>query len=88
MGKGIRRATLLSELPEDALFSGARVTLMGRSAVLVEGQRGVVELGNACIRLRTAQGVLSICGEGLRLQELSSDAAMIRGEEIDSAGYA
>lgn len=74
-------------LPEDALSSGARVTMMGRSAVLVEGQRGVVELGIGCIRLRTAQGVLSIHGTALRLQELSADAAMIRGEEIDSAVY-
>jgi len=56
--------------------------------VLVEGQRGVVELGVSCIRLRTAYGVLSIRGNGLCLQELSSDAAMIRGEDIESAGYA
>ncbi len=88
MGKLIRRVSLLSELPEDALFSGARVTMMGQSALLVEGQRGVVELGDACIRLRTAHGVLSICGERLSLQELSADAAMIRGERIISAGYA
>lgn len=87
MGRITRRASLLSELPEDALSSGARVTMMGRSAVLVEGQRGVVELGNACIRLRTAHGVLSICGEALSLQELSADAAMIRGNSIASAGY-
>ncbi|MBQ7887425.1 MAG: YabP/YqfC family sporulation protein [Clostridia bacterium] len=88
MGKAIRRASLLSSLPEDALASGARVTLMGRGAALVEGQRGVVELGTALIRLRTPHGVLSIRGKALQLQELSSDAAMIRGEDIESAGYA
>lgn len=79
---------LRSPLPEDLLCSGARVTMMGRGAVLVEGQRGVVELGESCIRLRTAQGVLSVCGEALVLQELSADAAMIRGSRMDSAGYA
>ncbi|MBR5302195.1 MAG: YabP/YqfC family sporulation protein [Clostridia bacterium] len=87
MGKR-RRYALLSPLPEDVLCSGARVTMMGRSAVLVEGQRGVVELGTRCIRLRTVHGVLSIQGEGLILQELSADAAMIRGECMNSAGYA
>lgn len=88
MGKAVRRASLLSALPEDALASGTRVTMMGQSTVLVEGQRGVVELGEDCIRMRTAYGVLSVRGEALKLQELSSDAAMIRGERIESAGYA
>lgn len=87
MGKAVRRASLMCDLPEDALSSGARVTMMGKSAVLVEGQRGVVELGSACIRLRTALGVLSIQGVALELQELSADAAMIRGECIETAGY-
>ena len=83
-----RACALRCQLPEDALCSGARVTMMGRGAVLVEGQRGVVELGENCIRLRTAQGVLSVRGEALILQELSADAAMIRGSRMDSAGYA
>jgi len=87
MSRRSRRLSLGCSLPEDALSSGARVTMMGRGAVLVEGQRGVVELGVSCIRLRTAQGVLSIRGTTLHLQELSSDAAMIRGEEIKSAEY-
>lgn len=87
MGRRDRRTGLLGELPEAALFSGARVTLMGRTAVLVEGQKGVVELGNTCIRLRMAGGTLAICGAALRLEELSGDAAMIRGEVIESAGY-
>lgn len=86
--KKSRSHTLRSSLPEDVLGSGARVTMMGRGAVLVEGQRGVVELGEECIRLRTAQGVLSVRGESLILQELSADAAMIRGNCIDWTGYA
>lgn len=87
MGKAVRRASLLCGLPEDALASGARVTMMGRGTVLVEGQRGVVELGAACIRLRTADGVLSIRGEALELRELSADAALVSGAQINSAGY-
>lgn len=88
MGRMVRRASLLCGLPEDALSSGTRVTMMGRSAVLVEGQQGVVELGVSCIRLRTHHGVLAIQGKTLCLQELSADSAMIRGECIDAAVYA
>lgn len=88
MTRTARRTALLCGLPEDALCAGARVTMMGRGAVLVEGQSGVVELGISCIRLRTAHGVLFVRGSALHLQELSADAAMIRGDPIDSAGYA
>jgi len=84
----IGRLALSSGLPEDALSSGARVTMMGRGCVLVEGQHGVVELGAHRIRLRTSEGVLSVSGRALSLRELSMDAALICGEQIDTASYA
>ncbi len=82
-----RKKLLLSGvLPEGT--AGARVTMMGRCAVLVEGQRGVLELGRQRIRLKTHDGVLSISGCNLRLQELTLDSAMIRGDHVDQAAYA
>ena len=87
MGRAVRRMSLMCGLPEDALSPGARVTMMGRGLVLVEGQNGVVELGASCVRLRTAQGVIAIRGEALELRELSADAAMVCGSRIDSADY-
>ena len=86
--RGMRRIALSSSLPEDALTSGARVTMIGRGCVLVEGQRGVVELGSGRIRLKTQDGMLSVLGEALELRELSADAAMIVGERIETATYA
>ena len=89
LGKGgMRRVALFSSLPEDALTSGARVTMIGRGCVLVEGQRGVVELGGGRIRLKTPGGMLSVLGQALELRELSADAAMIVGERIETATYA
>lgn len=89
MGKrGMRRIALHSSLPEDALTSGARVTMIGRGSVLVEGQRGVVELSGCRIRLKTRDGMLSVLGRALELRELSADAAMIAGERIETATYA
>lgn len=82
----IRRAITLT-LPEDALASGARVTMIARSSVLVEGQHGVVELSCARIRLRTQKGVVAVCGSALRLEELSFDAAMISGDPITTVTY-
>ena len=87
MGKKLRRMTLFCGLPEDALLSLARVTMMGRGCVLIEGQCTVVELGSERIRLRTREGVIAVQGCGLRLRETTGEAAMIEGERIDSAAY-
>ena len=87
IGKRARRMLLACGLPEEAVMGSTRVTLYSRGAVLVEGQRGVVEMSDSCIRLKTDAGVLSIRGKELRLQELSLDAAMVYGAEIQSVGY-
>ena len=81
-----RRAGGSLLLPEDALHDCARATLIGRGAVLVEGQHGVVELGAQRLRLRTGLGILTIVGSGLSLGALSPDAAMIHGE-IETIAY-
>lgn len=86
-GQHSRGMILRSGLPEDALTSGARVTMIARGSVLVEGQRGVVELAAGRIRLRTQDGVLTVAGRALRLRELSLDAAMISGDAIETVTY-
>ena len=79
-----RHMTMRSGIPEDVWGSGARVTMTGKRCVLVEGHQGVVELSPDRIRLRTEDGVVSILGEGLEVQELSVDAALIFGGCIDT----
>ena len=81
-----KRFALSLGLPEDSTGDCARVTL-GQSAALVEGQHGVIELTESRVRLRTGRGVLSVLGEGLRLRELSVDAALIEGHVL-TATYA
>ena len=76
-----------SGIPADVLGSGARATLMGRTCVLLEGHRGVVELSQGRIRLRTGDGVMSVLGSGLELKELSVDTALVSGREIETMTY-
>jgi len=83
----VRRWVIKSGLPEDTLTGAARVTLCGRSCVMVEGQCGVVEMSDSRIRLRTRDGILSISGKTLVLQELSLDAAMIAGDRLETLTY-
>ena len=47
----------------------------------------MIELTESRVRLRTGRGVLSVLGEGLRLRELSVDAALIEGHVL-TATYA
>lgn len=82
-----RRMVLRSGLPEDAVTGSARTTMSGRSSVLIEGQRGVVEMSGTRIRLKTRDGVLNICGRNLKLEELSLDAAMVHGEDVHTITY-
>ncbi|MBR5226321.1 MAG: hypothetical protein IKV90_11765 [Clostridia bacterium] len=74
-------------LPADALEDCARVTLLGRSEVTIEGQHGVIELSSARIRLRTGLGILSISGDQLTLHALCAERARITGERIDDVSY-
>ena len=88
MGKGRRkRLTLLCGLPEDVLGGEARVTWFGRKSVMVEGQQGMIELGESRMRLKTHGGVMTVQGEALVIRELSADAAMIDGNRIDTVTY-
>lgn len=81
-----KRLTLMCGLPED-VPGGTRVTMFGHRFVMIEGQRGMVELGENCMRLRTGSSVLTVLGQALEIRELSADAAMIAGERIDTVTY-
>ena len=74
--------TMISGIPDDAWSSGARVTIMGKDCVLAEGHQGIVELSEDRIRLRTHDGVVCVLGSVLEVQELSADAALIRGSFV------
>ena len=81
-----KRLTLMCGLPED-VPGGTRVTMFGHRYVMIEGQRGMVELGENCMRRRTGSSVLTVLGQALEIRELSADAAMIAGERIDTVTY-
>lgn len=81
------RRVFSGTLPEDVLTGSARITLSGKSAALIEGQEGVVEMNPGRIRLKSRSGVISICGKNLKLKELSIDAAIVTAEEILSVSY-
>jgi len=69
------------------VFHGARITWYGDCRARIEGQRGVVELSQERVRLRTDNGVVAVIGEKLKLLELSLDAAVIDAGRIHTITY-
>lgn len=82
-----RHMTMRSGVPAGILGRSAQVTMIGKEYVLLEGHRGVVELSQSRIRLRTGDGVVSVLGSMLQLQELSLDTALICGKCAETVTY-
>lgn len=76
-----------SGIPAAILGRSARVTVIGKEYVLLEGHQGVVELSQSRIRLRTGDGIVSVLGSMLELRELSVDTALISGRAAETVTY-
>lgn len=85
-----RPALSMLGLPEDAVGSAVRVTLLGERQALVENHRGMLEIGQTRMRVLTRQGVLSVYGSGLALSEVRPEGLMIEGqiERVELPGAA
>ena len=65
--------------PEDLSGRCARLTAIGNRRLLVENHKGILELTDACVRLDTGRGAITICGRDLSLCDARRDSVIIRG---------
>ena len=82
MKRGDRPALELAEglcLPTEALGQ-LRLTLVGKSRLLAENHRGILDYGDSCIRLAAAGGSVSILGAGLGLEAMNRRELLITGQ--------
>ncbi len=63
-----------------------RLTLFGRTAVLVEGQKGVLSFSPDEVKIRLPDGLIAVRGKNLVIRQLSSTALTVSGE-ISGVGY-
>lgn len=66
-------------LPEEVALGLPRLLLRGDSALSLENHQGILEYGEALIRVRTACGVLSVEGEGMTLAQMGKHDLLLRG---------
>lgn len=67
------------EFPEDVTGNSVRVILLGGRRMLIENHLGVAEVGREEIRLVTREGMISIRGEELSLQDVREGALAVVG---------
>ena len=63
----------------EAAPGAARVTAVGNRRLLVENHTGVVEFTQACIRLSSKNGPITVEGSGLTLADMRRRQLMICG---------
>ena len=67
------------ELPADAVLDLPRYMLVGNSSLLIENHEGILEYHETLIRVATKDGTVSVVGQGLELEQLSTEEIMISG---------
>lgn len=74
------------ELPKDLMFGAAIITVTGRSDLMVENYKGILEYRQDKIRLSLKQGQVEITGEELKIEYYTSEDMRITGR-IDRVEY-
>ncbi|MFZ5973810.1 MAG: sporulation protein YqfC [Bacillota bacterium] len=73
------KLTNIFELPADAVLDLPRYMIVGNSSLLIENHEGILEYHESLIRVATKDGTVSIAGQGLELEQLSTEEIMISG---------
>ena len=66
--------------PREVTSNVPRITLTGAELLHVEQHQGLLGCTKDEVSLRTASGVLTICGTGLKLRQYSAVEAVVSGE--------
>lgn len=77
--KSERLAAQWLEVPSDTLEHVPRITIIGRSHVMIENYRALLEFTDTLIRVATGLGETSIRGEGLALKTIVPEELLIEG---------
>jgi sporulation protein YqfC len=73
------RLTEMLELPKEIVLNVPKFTMVGKSDLIIENYKGVIEIENSRIRINTGVGVVRIMGSRLLLKEITSEDVLISG---------
>ncbi len=69
----------IMEIPPDIVLDLPRITILGRSEIMIENHRGIIEYGLNTMKINFSRGFLSIVGEGLEIKSLNSEEIKVIG---------
>ncbi len=70
----------MCSIPKEAALGLPVITISGKSEVVVESYRGIIEYNDNVIRLRTKSGQLRVSGCELNITYYSNDEMKITGK--------
>lgn len=75
----------LLEMPQEVYSNQPKITLVGFNEMLLENFKGILEYEEFYVRISTYVGIININGFGLKLETMSNDDILIKGqiESID-----
>jgi len=82
----VRGALRFLDLPQELDPATPRLTVYGRSDMLVENHMGILRYTTEAVQLITGAGTLSVAGKGLTLRLLGQEQVYIAGE-LKAWGY-
>ncbi|OON99325.1 MAG: hypothetical protein ATN35_13285 [Epulopiscium sp. Nele67-Bin004] len=72
---------------EEAIVQIPLITILGNESVNIENFLSIIEYGAECIRLKTKQGQIVVCGRNLIAKSMTQEEININGK-IDSVEFA
>ncbi|MBE6947576.1 MAG: sporulation protein [Ruminococcaceae bacterium] len=82
MGKNkqiLQRVASAVDLPDEPFPGQPLVEIIGTRRVLIENYRGVIEYGDALVRIRVKYGSITVCGKHLELTRMTREHLIISG---------
>ena len=80
MRRKARKLDEILEIPVELSTNNPKITVVGFERVLIENYKGILEYEEFFVRISTYQGIISINGYNLNLENMTNDDIRITGK--------
>lgn len=70
----------VSDMGREIMNDVFLVHTVGTDEFVLENYKGILEYSDKCVRIKTIQTVIKVCGEGLELRNMSDAVLCINGQ--------
>lgn len=77
--KGLKSLNRYLDLPEGLIDGGVHIELQSNKQAVIDGRCSILQYSEEEIKINTGTGIVMFCGNGLCLDTLNRDGALISG---------